>query len=92
MIEYFNAYKVIKYYILFWFFKWICLTAYKISQISDERSRICELLYMQNKKIFASQAIVLLNNQAIDCIRENNTQNNALLLARLSALHNSTSD
>lgn len=93
MIGYFNVYRVIKYYILFWFFKFICVMIYKISQISHEQLKIHELLYTQNKKILASETIELLHNQVINNFKENNSQkNSSLLLTRLSKLHDSSTN
>lgn len=76
----------VKYYLLYLTLKVVFLTCYRIAQITEKESKLCNLLYQQNKQIFNNQSIELLSNQMIEIIKRNNEKNKSTLTARFNQL------
>ena len=59
------------------------MTCYKICAITDEQSKLYNMLYQQNKSILERESFKLLANQIIESQPNNAEKNKSILASRL---------
>lgn len=74
---------LIKYYLLYFLCRLIFITCYRLCTISEENSKMYNILYQQNYAIFKNQTIELLSNQILEYQQDNREKNKKILSSRL---------